>query len=611
MNADNPSIDSMTSGDFRASDEPLSAESSFSPRRQPLYFPSGSRSIFGWYHGPAADRARDCAIVICNPLGYEYAHSYRSLRHLAEQLAEHGFATIRFDYDGTGDSPGSDLDSNRVHCWQEDIRGAIRTVRELSGCERVGLIGLRMGAALAASVASTDGIPLLILWAPCSSKQYVREMKAIARSTSNTDQELGFESGGFTLLHETATQLSAIDFKTLHFQTPASALLLQRDDLEIDSSLQQHLRDCGIDATQITAQGYAAMMAEPQFTEVPFTAIEHIISWLEDHSVLSPHAKTGNHISADCETTLAEDNVELSEHCYEFGQQRHLFGIMTEPKNQSPHSRDLAVVMLNSGSVHHVGPNRLYVGLTRKLAARGYPCLRFDLQGLGDSTLIHSGVENHSYPKSALNDTADALRFLKTELGYKHFILAGLCSGAHAAFHAAVGLPEFDISSAMLINPLTFRYVDGMSLSTSHFQDVEYYKKSARSLKSWMKLLRGQVDLKHLAGLGIAQITMKLASLQQAFNERFAVRKAPELAQELLQLNAQQRSMSLIVAEGDPGYNLLKSGARYTSTRLIKQGRIHLHFIAKANHTFSSRKPREELIEVICDEVSARAKNQP
>lgn len=605
MNADNSSINSS------AANPHIDGESNKRPKRRPLYFASGERTLFGWYHAAATTRARDCAVVICNPLGYEYAHSHRSLRHLAEQLAEHGFPVIRFDYDGTGDSPGSDLATDRVRCWQEDIRSAMRSVRELSGCEHLCLVGLRMGAALAAAIASADNIPLFILWAPCSSKQYVREMKAIARTNDNTDQELGFESGGFMLLHETATQLSAIDLKTLPFQKPASALLIQRDDLDSDSSIEQHLLDSGIDVTQIKAPGYAEMMAEPQFTEVPFATIEHIVMWLENHAARLPRNESDNKIATGlCETTTAEDGIELTEHCYEFGQQRHLFGIVTAPKEPRENSRDLAVVMLNSGSVHRVGPNRLYVGLTRQLAARGFPCLRFDLQGLGDSAMIHAGTENHSYPKSALADTADALRFLKTELGYKHFILAGLCSGAHAAFHAAVGLPEFDISAAMLINPLTFRYVDGMSLSTSHFQDVEYYKKSARSMKSWLKLLRGQVDLKHLAGLGIAQVTMKLASLRQAFNERFAVRKAPQLAQELLQLQAQQRSMSLIVAEGDPGYNLLKSGARYTSARLLKKGLIHLHFIAKANHTFSARKPREELIKVVCDEVNERAKSQ-
>jgi hypothetical protein len=34
-----------------------------------------------------------------------------------------------------------------------------------------------------------------------------------------------------------------------------------------------------------------------------------------------------------------------------------------------------------------VGPNRLYVMLARSLAAMGSPCLRFDLEGIGDSVL--------------------------------------------------------------------------------------------------------------------------------------------------------------------------------------------------------------------------------
>ena len=577
------------------------------PRRRPLYFRSGTRNIFGWYHAANPQLTRDCAVVICNPLGFEYTHGHRSLRHLAEELAANGFACLRFDYDATGDSPTPDLAGNRVSCWLEDIRSALATLRSLSGSERVGLLGLRMGAVLAAAVASSESIPIFILWAPCNSKQYVREMKVVARAAAGSiDQKIGFESGGFTLLHETAEQLSAIDLKSLPFKSPASALLLQRDDVDIDHGLEQHLRECGIDVIQIETAGYAEMMTEPQFTEVPFTAIAHIVEWLKNHSTPSTRTPNGLNAITAYETTTVENGVELIEHCYEFGDQHQLFGIVTTPKTMAVEEGKPAVVMLNSGSVHRVGPNRLYVELTRSLAARGLLCLRFDLQGLGDSALTHAGTENNAYPRSAISDTSDALQFLKKEFRSKHFVLIGLCSGAHAAMHAAIGLPDIDITAAMLINPLTFRYVEGMSLATSRqFQDVEHYKKSARSAQKWLKLLRGQVDLLHVMKLGQSQLKLRLASLKEMFYERFFLQKAPPLAQDLTKLQQLQRPLRLFIAEGDPGYILLKNGARYTSSRLVKNGFIRVNVIANANHTFSKRKPREELIEMICDELSS------
>ena len=44
-----------------------------------------------------------------------------------------------------------------------------------------------------------------------------------------------------------------------------------------------------------------------------------------------------------------------------------------------------ALILLNAGLVHRMGPFRLYVQMARRLAAEGYAVLRFDQSGLGDS----------------------------------------------------------------------------------------------------------------------------------------------------------------------------------------------------------------------------------
>ena len=68
---------------------------------------------FGWHH-PARSAARDMGLVLCRPFGYEAICTYRSYTVLAEMLANDGFDVIRFDYQGTGDSAGSDTDPDRV-----------------------------------------------------------------------------------------------------------------------------------------------------------------------------------------------------------------------------------------------------------------------------------------------------------------------------------------------------------------------------------------------------------------------------------------------------------------------------------------------------------------
>ena len=76
--------------------------------------------------------------------------------------------------------------------------------------------------------------------------------------------------------------------------------------------------------------------------------------------------------------------------------------------------------------------------------------------------------------------------------------IIGLCSGAYHGFKAAAaGLP---LSSIVVVNPLTFFWKPGMSLEYADFQvtsETNRYARSSRSLSSWLKLLRGQVDLRN------------------------------------------------------------------------------------------------------------------
>jgi hypothetical protein len=46
-------------------------------------------------------------VVVVPTVGYEYWTSHRTMRTLAERLGAQGCVALRFDFDGTGDSPGA------------------------------------------------------------------------------------------------------------------------------------------------------------------------------------------------------------------------------------------------------------------------------------------------------------------------------------------------------------------------------------------------------------------------------------------------------------------------------------------------------------------------
>jgi len=116
--------------------------------------------------------------VICNPFGQEYMRSHRSLRELANRLAQSGFHVLRFDYHGCGDSAG-ESDEGTLEQWQSDIAAAVCEIREASASDRVALVGLRLGATLAALLAKErDDLDHLVLWDPIlDGPSYLRELK--------------------------------------------------------------------------------------------------------------------------------------------------------------------------------------------------------------------------------------------------------------------------------------------------------------------------------------------------------------------------------------------------------------------------------------------------
>lgn len=129
-----------------------------------LYF-GRTRSLLG-ARSEARGRVRQTGVLLCPSIGMEYLRTYRGLFLFADQLAARGFETMRFDYSCTGDSAG-DAREARVEHWVEDIGTAAKELRDLSGCSRICVLGLRMGGLLAAT-ALHRGLKAdrLLMWDP-------------------------------------------------------------------------------------------------------------------------------------------------------------------------------------------------------------------------------------------------------------------------------------------------------------------------------------------------------------------------------------------------------------------------------------------------------------
>ena len=213
---------------------------------QMYYFGSADQPLFGVHHPAQARIQRDSCVVLCPPIGTELLRSYRAFRLLATMLSKQGYDVLRFDYFGTGDSSGACTEGS-LDQWRADIETAIEEAAELSGCDKVNLVGLRLGASLAASVATRQRVSKLVLWEPvvegeaylqdriATDLEYETELDhehkvADALSNAETIGILGF--AWTDRFRREISSLSLADFQQLN--TERTFLLVREQSDEVD-----------------------------------------------------------------------------------------------------------------------------------------------------------------------------------------------------------------------------------------------------------------------------------------------------------------------------------------------------------------------------------------
>ncbi len=166
-----------------------------------------------------------------------------------------------------------------------------------------------------------------------------------------------------------------------------------------------------------------------------------------------------------------------------------LLGVLSRPTSGAP-VRDSGVLIIVGGPQYRAGSHRQFVSLARSLADAGYPVLRFDARGMGDSTGRSPGFEGQT------PDVAVALDALCREAGVPRVLLWGLCDGASAALLYLHETTDARVAGLCLVNPWV-RSVQ--SLARTHVR--HYYRQRLLQASFWLKLLRGGVMLRALRDL--------------------------------------------------------------------------------------------------------------
>lgn len=129
--------------------------------------------------------------VLCRPLGQEAVRTAAVYRVLSDRLAREGCEVLRFDYHGTGDSPGEE-DQQSLSDWVEDTLAAHEQMAAPGSNVPVNWFGMGLGATLALRAALRAKSPPanLVLWEPViNGARYVQTLKDAHRA--ELTRELG------------------------------------------------------------------------------------------------------------------------------------------------------------------------------------------------------------------------------------------------------------------------------------------------------------------------------------------------------------------------------------------------------------------------------------
>jgi dienelactone hydrolase len=566
--------------------------------KTPIQFGDLGSPLFGWYHPPAGTR-RAGGVVLCNPLGDDLVRAHRPLRHLAERLAAIGFPVLRFDYRGTGDAAGDEHEPARVAGWLSDIARAIDELRRRGGVASVAMVGYRAGATLAAAVAAgRDDVSDLVAWSGHpSGGAFVDDAVRTHRLHRKLEPHAfdggpalagGEEALGFFLTDETMRDLRAVDLATLPRRSLRALVVAPPGD-----KVAAALEGFAVERRQIPADRFA--IVPPHQGPLPAEALAAIVTWLDEGR---PERSEG-----DLPAIEAREAPIDGEEPHRIG--GRLFAVLHRPAARRPELP--AIVLLNAGCVPRFGAHRQYLPLARRWVALGFPVLRLDLSGIGDSPAATGAPENITYPPSAAADVATALTWMTAETGADRFVLAGLCSGADIAF-AGAGDPRVD--GIVMMNPRTFLLHDLDAVES--FKGARWYQEAMFRRESWTKLLRGDVDLLRVA----RTLAPKAARLVRQRVERLLAsggREAapPSVPERLRHLCLQGIDVLLVVAPHDPGVDYVDANHAAEMRALRQVTGFRRAEIAGTDHTFTALWAQRRVADLVTEHLTTLYRPEP
>jgi len=562
---------------------------------QPVVF--GNR--LGLYTAAADGRAvRNIAVLLLNPWGLEDLLSRRFYRHLSEKLADAGYASLRFDYPGTGNALDASPGEEGLSGWIAATAHAAQQLGSTSGAENIVIVGRGLGASVACRAASgVTGLAGLALLAPVQKgRAYLREVmmwsKLVADGQGIAPDDRDKEPGsiaGFRMPETVAADLKGLNVADGVIPSGTPVLLAKRPDAPADAAFEALLLEQGCPLTSVGFSGYDAMLSDLMPPPLPQTLASDLTAWLET----LPGSKMPARNSSREAPAAVFEGEGFRERAFRFGENNRLFGILSEPASGY---RGVTVMILTTGYDPMMGWGRAHEEMARVLATRGIASFRFDSAGAGESPPVPGRRKQVLYDKVQLEDIRLARRLLEEQGVADKTMIYGRCSGGYIGFRTVVEDPSWD--ACIAVNPYGFRW-----RFTGLPDTLKGYWTSLTAKDFVSRLVSGKIDvpaaLRNVFIRLLDKIAKPVSKVVPPFRgwtqlNAFVLNDFRKLADRKVQV-------TLVFSEGDEARDSFDAHFGEDAAGLKAFPNTDLVLIPDADHNVSPRRARAKLLDVVVE----------
>ena len=462
------------------------------------FFLYGARGpLLAVYYAPEEATNPIGDILLAPPFAEEMNRCRAMVAIQARAFSRMGIGTLVLDPYGTGDS-GGDFSDGSWELWRDDLKRGIEWLRSnANGCRA--LWGIRLGAVMAAQLALQDsGIGRLLLWQPVArGKNYFTQFLRIriaaemdSRGGIKTTDELrkraaageAIEVSGYRIGSTLARQLDEVrlpdasDLSSLRlswFEVLAAA-----DTPRSNATLIDDYKSGGVelDYQSVTGPAFWQLHERTVAPELIDATVKAVSAW-STTAQISPakRPRTSHDLPKGVSDRASGSEYPLLCRC----DQDELVAIL---HRGNPGARRSVVIVVAGGPQYRVGAHRQFVSLARRLAVRGYPVLRFDLRGMGDSGGSHLGYQHSEPDIRAAIDTLIAEQPQVDEV-----VLFGECESASGILFYAY--QDSRVKGIALVNPWVRTEEVQAQVIMKH-----YYVSRLLSRAFWRKVGAGRFD---------------------------------------------------------------------------------------------------------------------